>query len=434
MTIANDEKSVVDSISSSTGTSRVFNRSFIAVVGFFVVKAAVGLLILTASAKQLPVAEFATFSQLFLFLSLLGSVAGAGVQNGVIREMAAAHGDHHKQRMVIFASLLLWACFAVTVIIPLLLFREAIGIILIGTGGVAQALALLVIVSLAAGAGTLLCSALSGAGNAPFSMFIQGVGLVVGGALALCRLDAGDAVGAVMGYALGTIFTAAFAIWAARRWLNPRGLKLLEICGQAKDLLGYASTFLVVVSALPLVLFGVRYVYRLEFGAEWLSLWLVANRVSDVSTQVLGLYLSQVFLPEMTRAAASGVRLRVITRTLMLGAAISATGAFIFSIGSAPIIHFALSDHYQGALPFILGYLVGDVFRIGGNVALYSALAARKLALFAIIEVTLAILVGCAILFGIFLKYPSAAYWGYVSAHVISFCVVILLARRISKF
>lgn len=407
-------------------------QSLVAVAGFFALKAVIGFLILAISAKKLAVTDFATFSQLFLYLALLGSVAAAGVQNGVIREVAAAKGELRTEQLFVLGSIAVWVCFAVICATSVFLFRNTIAIILIGSTHLAGTIVLLTIAALLTGLGTLLCSALSGSGRAPVSLFIQGVGLVVGGGLCLTRLQAGDAVGAVLFYATGPLCTVFLALWASRRWLHTTGIHWAAIINVARGLLSYSATFLVVASALPFVLFGVRYVYRLDFGPVWLGYWLMANRASDVTTQVIGLYLSQVFLPHVTRSGSGEVRLREIRRTLALGVAVAGTGAAVFAIGSSWIISFVLSDRYLAALPFILGYLAGDMFRVGGNVALYTVLAARKLVLFMAIEVGLALLVGVSILIGIALGYPSAAYWGYFCAHAVAFIAVLLLTRRLA--
>ena len=432
MTLTSEDASAPGSVPPVTSAASRRN-ALVAVAGFFAFKAGIGALILALSANRLSVIEFATFSQLFLYLALLGSVAAAGVQNGVIREVASAHGDLRRERSFVLGSLAIWAGFAAIVAIIAITLHDRISIILVGNRSVAGIVALLTVTTLVAGLGTLLCSALSGSGRAPRSLAIQGFGLLIGGGLCLARLQAGDAEGAVVAYAAGPLCTTGIALWTVRHWLVPGDLSWSEIRTVARSLLSYASTFLIVASALPLVLFGTRYVYRIEFGTVWLGYWLMANRVSDVSTQVVGLYLSQVFLPQVTRSIPGAERLRKIRYTLILGVTVSGAGAAVFALGSRQIISLVLSERYIAALPFIMGYLVGDMFRVGGNVALYTVLAARRLKLFVAIEVGLAILVAIAILAGIAAGYPTSAYWGYLTAHAIAFLAVLLLAPRLAR-
>ncbi len=47
-------------------------------------------MVMKVSAEKLSVADFALFSQLFLFLTLPNSIAAGGVQSGVVRRIAAA--------------------------------------------------------------------------------------------------------------------------------------------------------------------------------------------------------------------------------------------------------------------------------------------------------------------------------------------------------
>jgi O-antigen/teichoic acid export membrane protein len=408
-------------------------QSLVAVGGFFALKAAIGFAILAVSAKRLSVAEFGSFSQLFLYLSLLGSIASAGVQNGVIREVAAAQGDRHREQTVVIGGLLIWACFSALVTVIALVFGNRIATVLVGNADISAAVAALTVIALLAGLGTLLCSALSGSGRAPTSLGIQGLGLVVGGILCVVRLRSGDGLGAVLCYALGPLIGALAALWASRHWLSVRDMAWHDARRAGIDLLRYSGTFLVVVSVLPLVLFGVRYVYRLQFGAELLGYWLLGNRVSDVTTQVVGLYLSQVYLPHATRSEPGAARMLQIRRTLLLCMGIAGAGAVVFAIGRNPILTFVLSERYRHAVPVILGYLVGDMFRVAENVALFTALAAKRLVLFVTIEVAMAALVGTTILLGIALGYPAAAYWGYLAAHATAFVIILLFLPRIAR-
>ena len=433
MTFRSRDK-LLNNIPSLTTIARASDRRpLLSVAGFFVSKAVIGFLILAISAKQLSVADFTTFSQLFLYLAMISSVAAAGVQNGVIREIAAAHGEKQSERVFVLGSLVLWACFAIAVAIIAIVFRERLAVVLVGKSEVGNTIAWLTISALLSGLGNILCSALSGSGRPSLSLAIQGIGLAVGGTLCLMKLNGGDATGAVLFYTVGPICSSVVAVWASRRWLNTVDVRWTEVHRIAVSFLGYSGTFIVVVSALPVVLFGVRYAYREDFGDLSLGYWLMANRASDVTTQVVGLYLSQVFLPHMTRITSGPERLREIRRTLSLGVSVAGAGATVFAIGSDRIISLVLSDRYLPALPFILGYLIGDVFRVGGNVALYSTLAARRLGMFMAIEVCLALSVGAAIMIGIAMGFPTAAYWGYICAHVLAFITVLLLAHPLSR-
>jgi hypothetical protein len=45
---------------------------------------------------------------------------------------------------------------------------------------------------------------------------------------------------------------------------------------------------------MPVIIFALRYLYRQTFGPRDLGYWLAANRISDVTTSLLGLFMTQV--------------------------------------------------------------------------------------------------------------------------------------------
>lgn len=123
----------------------------------------------------------------------------------------------------------------------------------------------------------------------------------------------------------------------------------------------------------------------------------------------------------------------MIWKSLIVCMGVAGVGAVLFACARDEIIAVVLGSRYQAASPYILGYLTGDVFRVAENIALFSALAAKRLLLFVMIEAGLALLVGATMLTGIAFWDASAAYWGYIAAHVAAFLLVVRFRSKLAR-
>jgi O-antigen/teichoic acid export membrane protein len=136
-----------------------------------------------------------------------------------------------------------------------------------------------------------------------------------------------------------------------------------------------------------LVLFALRWFYRDRFGGTELGYWLAANRISDMSTQLLGLFMLQLFVPRLTNTSDPAERARLAVRYGLAGAALTGAALVIFLVASRPLVHLFLSDAYLPAIPGIRLYMVGDFFRVWVSVAMFGAFAAGKPGRYAAIEI-----------------------------------------------
>ena len=389
-----------------------------AVGSFFALKVAVGLALVVQSAHRLTVSDFGSFSQLFLFLALLSTISAAGVQNGVVRQISAAGGAFVRERRTSTAAILIWGCFGLLILFLSIIFRGYISIFLIGSSFAQVAIPLIAAAALAAGGGQLLCAILPGRDRAPTSLLLQGTGLLIGGAACWWRLGSGDAVGAVLAYAAGPIATSVLALPFAWKWLPRRRAFDRELIAEVRLLLAFSGSFLITSTLMPMTLFVLRYTYRDQFGAEALGFWLAANRVSDVTSQLLGLYMGQVYLPSISRAIARGALVRrLIYITVIGGCLVMTAGLFVFMSTSSYVVSVFLSERFIPAIPFVTGYLAGDILRVLTSVALYTALAQGRFNLYWIIEAATAALLAVYIGISVALHYPAGAYLGYVAAH-----------------
>ena len=348
--------------------------------GYFAIRVLSALVLLKLSTQFLSVQGFANFAQFLAFSSLLNMAVVAGAQNGLIRQAAAA--NHSDLADVHGAGLAVWAGAIPLIGIPVAVLSPQISHVLTGSSGYWQVVIGLAFLGLAAGPGQICCSILSGRNRIVQSLGAQSFGILLGTSAAAWFIVHKSFVAAALAFAAGPV-AAMLAVlpFAARLpigWMPTlRGVR---------PLLGYSTAMASTLGFSALVLFALRWFYREHFGATELGYWLAANRISDMSTQFLGLFMLQAFVPNVA-VADPGERSRLILRYGMLGAALTGAALIVFVAGSRPLVHLFLSDAYLPAVPAIRLYMLGDFLRVWGSLAMFTAFAAGKPGRYAAIEI-----------------------------------------------
>jgi O-antigen/teichoic acid export membrane protein len=395
------------------------------VPAFFLFRIAAGLLLLKLSASRLPVEGFTAFSQFMLFAALLNLVAIGGAQNGLIRQ-AAASQDTYALSRVRGAALLIWRI--VAPILALLIAMESGGIshILVGTSDEWWAVILIAVVALAAGPGQIWCSILSGRKRIVPSLLAQGIGLFVGTLLAASLIIDGHPLAATIGFACGSLVTMVVASHFASS-LDMRRVPYAVARAEVRSLLNYSVAFAATTSFSAILMFGLRAHYRAHFGTAPLGYWLAANRISDMSTQLLGLFLIQFFVPHFTVLRTEPERRTLILRCWALGVAVMGVAPLTFSLLARPLVHVFLSDAYLAAIPAIQTYMIGDLLRVWASLAMYTAFARGNPSRYAGIEMATLSLMGAITLALVAIDDPRAPLIGYCGAYATTATIVTLI-------
>jgi O-antigen/teichoic acid export membrane protein len=378
-------------------------------------KVAFGLALIKMSAKDLDAFGFASFSQLFLFSSLLNSLASVGMQNGVIRQVAV-NPTRERIGLSLSGALLVWLIACVSAGMALALSADLISTLLTHTARFSGVIRWMIVGSCVIGAGQIFCSALTGLGRVGASLFAQACGLVAGGVSALALLAKGDAPGAVLAFVYGSALTAPIAAALVVRHAAWRRYDAGRLRQEISGLLSYSGSILISGSFAPLCLFALRYVYSSVFGLAALNNWLVANRLSDVSTQLLGLFMAQWYLPTSARSQTLADGRRAIAASFAVGTLVMASFALAFWILSPVLVPLVLSKRYVSATPLIVAYMIGDVCRVSTSIAVHTALARRKMWTYLALEVLSAGLFAGLTALLIAAHWVVAPYVGYVSA------------------
>ena len=355
------------------------------VPAFFGLRVGSALVLLKLSANFLPVAGFTVFSQLMLFAALLNVLALCGAQNGVVRQAAAAEDTEDLARTQA-AAFAIWGAAVPLALLPVLVAGGMISRILVGSPVQATVVLAITAVALAGAPGQIWCALLTGRKRVARSLTAQAAGLVVGVVAAGWRITAHDPAGAALAFAGGSMVTTAVALPFALQLGIPLKQRYFGWT-PVQTLLRYSAAFAATAGFAAVVLFGLRSDYREHFGATELGYWLAANRVSDMSTQLLGLFMIQVFVPHVAGAHDESQRRTILLRCWAGAVGVMSIFVVVFSLASGVLIHLFLSDAYLPAAGAIRTYMIGDVLRVWPSLAMYTAFANGRPLRYAGIEV-----------------------------------------------
>ena len=151
-------------------------------------------------------------------------------------------------------------------------------------------------------------------------------------------------------------------------------------------LIRYSAALAATSGYTALVLFGLRSFYRDQFGSTALGYWIAANRISDLSNQLLGLFMIQFYVSHVTGLDDPVERRRFILRCWAAATALMGLGLLVFSLAGRALVSLFLSDAFLPAVPIIQTYLFGDVLTVWASLAMYTAFARGKPGRYAAIE------------------------------------------------
>jgi len=349
---------------------------------YFGIRIASAIFLLKLSTLFLNIQGFADFTQFLAFSALLNMAVVGGAQNGLIRQAAAASESELSD--VHGAGLAVWAIAVPILGIPTLLLSREISQVLTGDTAFWKEIVGLTLLSLAAGPGQVCWSILSGRKLVGQSLGAQSLGMVAGTAGAAYFIVRGSYTTAALAFAAGPLVGSV----AALPFVARLPLKWRPTSKGLGQLLGYSMAIAATLGFTALVLFGLRSVYRDHFGATQLGYWLAANRISDMSTQFVGLFMLQSFVPQLATASTRQERRRLIARYGGISAVLMGTALLLFLGASGPLVRLFLSAAYVPAVPGIRLYMTGDFLRVWASLAMFTAFASGKPARYAAIEMS----------------------------------------------
>lgn len=382
---------------------------------FFCIKLVSGLILLKSSSVSLSVDNFSVFSQLLLFGALLNMVSVGGVQNGLIRQVAASDIAEDRAQSLL-AALFIWCGAFVCVGVTIFTLRDSVSMLLVGSVSATSAVVWITFAVFIAGPAQIFCAQLTGSGRAPISLAAQGTSLIVSTAACLCFLYKGHPTAAACAFYWGSTVNVAISWIILRKNLQLPRLDITTILVKTVELLRYSLAFLALVLIAGLTLFGLRYAYQEAFGLSALSFWLVAQRVSDTSTQLLGLYMIQFFVPQLVGSKSGAEEQGVIMRGWAIATGTMAFFLICFAIMPEFIVRTFLSEKFLPAVSLILLYMIGDVLRASVSLAMHLSFAKQRLKQYVAIEAFSMIIFSAITLGFIYSRNANAPFFGYIAA------------------
>ncbi len=393
-------------------------KKLVWVPGFFALRVVTALCLFKLSAIFLPVSGFAVFSQLMLFSALLSILAVCGADNGVIRQAAAAETVEELMRTQ-SAAFAIWATTTPLVLLPMAVGAGLVSKILTGAPTAWPMVLAIAATALLSAPGGIWCALLTGRKRVAQSLCAQAAGLVCGAAGAAWRITAHDPSGAVLAFTAGSLVTCGLALPCALRL----GLPLVPRPSRwpwVRTLLRYSAAIAATTGYTSILAFGLRWIYREHFGATQLGYWLAASRISDLSTQLVGLFLIQVFVPQFATTPNPGDRRAVLVRSWAAAAGVTTCILLVFSVASRLLIHLFLSDAYLPAGGMIRTYMIGDILRVWPSLAMHAAFANGRPLRYAGLEMGVLTLMAAVSLALIWLGDAAALQTGYVVAYAVA--------------
>ncbi len=393
-------------------------KKLIWVPGFFALRVVAALCLFKLSAIFLPVSGFAVFSQLMLFAALLNILALCGAENGVIRQAAAANDIEELMRTQ-SAAFAIWATTVPLVLLPMIVGAGLASRILTGALTAWPMVLAIAVTALLSAPGGIWCALLTGRKHVAQSLSAQGAGLLCGAGGAAWRITAHDPAGAVLAFAAGSLVTCCLAL----PWALQLGLPLIPSRSRwpwVRTLLRYSAAIAATTGYTSILAFGLRWIYREHFGVTQLGYWLAASRLSDLSTQLVGLFLIQVFVPQFASTLGAGDRRAVLFRSWAAAAGVTTCILLVFCVASRLLIHLFLSDAYLPAGGMIRTYMVGDILRVWPSLAMHTAFANGRPLRYAGIEMgTLSVMAAISIALTL-MGDAVALQTGYVVAYAVA--------------
>lgn len=276
-----------------------------------VVRLAVGFLSIKVTAVYLGTAGIALTSQLNNVFTLLRSVIGNAVEDGVVT-LTAKHDGSPEARRAVMSTALRWLLgVSLCVSLGVAILSPWLARALLGDGAWAPLFVLLALVLPLALLGQLVLSVFAGLRRFELVSLTQiGLTVLTGALLVVCSIQwglSGGLVATLLAYAL----VLGIALPIARRtglvaWNDVTGP---WDRGNAQVIFSYYPMLLAHAGLIPLSLLLVRSTMIDHLGSDTAGLWQSAVRLSDMYTMIITTALNMYSLPTLA-AAKDDVSLR----------------------------------------------------------------------------------------------------------------------------
>ena len=321
-------------------------------------------------AVQFGTDGFGQLSQILAVGSLFSVLAGGGLTNGIVRNLATSQ-DSSERLVWIKAALPIAAASAMALaLVAWLIYQTASSSLFPGLD-LGFVLLVIALSQAVVGFGNIAHAYLSGTQNIVAYSIANGLG-TVGAALLVALLSTVFGFrGAAAGCAAMALIPALLAMWATARWIDWRELSGAAFESvRALTLLQFGVSTYFAAIAVPLVWVYVRSDLAARQGWETVGLWQSVTRISDAYMQVFGVIFMNFALPRLA-AAPIADRPRQLRQIALLILVPFVSGASVLYIYRDPLLGLAFSSAFANAVVYLLPQIVGDAFKLGSLLIVY---------------------------------------------------------------
>ena len=346
-------------------------------VAMVVVRTAALLVLMKYLAVQFGTEGFGQLSQILAVGALFSVLAGGGLTNGIVRNLAASDS---------VSDQLAWIKAALPIAAGSAILLASVSWVLYRTAGPAlfpgQDLGfVLLIISISqavVGFGNIAQAYLSGTHDVRAFTISNGVGSVAAAAMVgLLSYGAGFR-GAAAGCASMALMPAFAAMIVAARRIDGRALRDTALDpGRVVALLRFGGSIYLAAAAVPLAWVYIRSDLAFREGWAAVGLWQSVSRISDAYMQVFGVIFMNYALPQLA-AAPPADRRRRLRHLAVLIFSLFAAGSSVLYMFRGSILRLGFSPAFENASVLLAPQIFGDAFKLGSLLLVYYLLSRNR--------------------------------------------------------
>ena len=398
-------------------------------IAMVLVRLAALLALMKFLAVQFGTDGFGQLSQILAVGALFSVLAGGGLTNGIVRNLAASDGAANHAAWI-KAALPIAAASAVALSVIAWLLYEMAAPALFPGEDLGFVLVIIALSQALVGFGNIALAYLTGTHDIPAFTIANGAGsIAAAGLVAFLSYTAGFR-GAAAGCAAMALMPALAGMLLTARRISWRDLRNATFDRfRVVALLRYGGSMYLAAAAVPLVWVYVRSDLAWREGWEAVGLWQSVTRISDAYMQIFGVIFMNYALPQLA-AAQPADRPRRLRHIAGLIFTLFFSGVTVLWLYAEPILRVAFSAAFADAARYLAPQIVGDAFKLTSLLFVYHLVARNRASVQAAME-----LLQAGLIVGVyFLLIKSlghmAAVMSYAVATVIVAAVTIVLVSR----
>ena len=343
------------------------------------------LVLMKFLAVQFGTSGFGQLSQILAVGALFSVLAGGGLTNGIVRNLAASDSASDRAAWIKAAIPIAAASAAALAGSAWLLYATAASALFPGQD-LGFVLVIIACSQAVVGFGNIAHAYLSGTQNVRAFTMANAMGSGAAAALVAFLAYTAGFRGAAAGCAAMALMPAVFGMITAARSIDWRDLRDATFDRfRIGALLRFGGSMYLAAAAVPLVWVYVRSDLALREGWQAVGLWQSVTRISDAYMQVFGAIFMNYALPQLAAARPSErlLRLRYIA---VLVAALFIPGTTVLYVFRDTILELAFSSAFANAAMFLAPQIAGDAFKLVSLVFVYYLMSLNRASILAWME------------------------------------------------